>query len=70
MKRFVDLRTTDVGWRFAWWDTVRDEFESHSHSMAWDSFDEFLEDFDGDDPDRYRRLTPDWAFVPIVSEDS
>lgn len=34
--------------RFAWWDTVRDEFESFSDEQAWDTWEEFKEAFDGD----------------------
>ena len=62
VKRFVDLREAETGYRFAWFDTVTDEFERHSGSMAWSSFPEFAEDFEGEDLERYRGLTPKWAF--------
>ncbi len=61
MKRFIDLRGQEAGYRFAWYDTVRDEFEQHSGEMAWDTFGEFAEAYQGDDLTRYRGLTPAWA---------
>ena len=61
MKRFVDIRDAETGFRFAWWDTVIDEFETHGGNMAWDDWTEFAADYDGDELDRYRSLVPSWA---------
>jgi len=63
VKRFVDLRGTQVGMRFAWWDTVVDRFETHSDEMAWDTFEEFAEDYEGNELSRYRRLAPAWTHL-------
>ena len=61
MKVFVDLRGAPIaGVRFAWWDTVRDEFERHGGSMAWDRWEEFESDCMAP-MDRYERLAPNWA---------
>jgi hypothetical protein len=68
MKRFVDLRQAAIpGYRFAWWDTVVDKFESHGGNMAWETWDEFCEDFQnflGDDIQRYKALAPKWTYEP------
>lgn len=66
MKRFVDLRATDTDYNFAWWDTIVDRFESYSESMAWDTWEEFAQDYarnsegSGAELDRYLRLCPSW----------
>lgn len=67
MKRFIDLRHASIsGCRFAWWDTVLDQFESHDGAMAWDTWDEFEQDYEGppDRLNRYRALCPEWAVEP------
>lgn len=65
MKRFVDLRGADTGYRFAFYCTVVDKFETVSDgSQAWDTFDEFAEWYQGDELERFRGLTPAWAFEP------
>ena len=64
MKVYVDLLKTnlgdieDGGYKFAWWDTVVSEFESHSGSMAWDDWGYFLKDYIGrmDELERYWKL--------------
>jgi len=61
MKRFVDVRNQGIGGAFAWYDTVIDEFEEHSDSMDWNSWDEFEQDYEGIELERYRVLTPEWA---------
>jgi hypothetical protein len=70
MKRFVDLRDQDIGWRFAWWDTCVDRFETHSGFQAWDTWDDFVESFEGspDQLERYKGLTSPWAFEPIPED--
>lgn len=66
MKRFIDLTgqidLDDERRSFAWYDTINCQFELHGTSETWDSWEDFAEDYDGDDLDRYRRLTPVWAF--------
>lgn len=61
MKRFVDLRQTDVSWNFAWFDTVVDKFESFSNEMVFDTWKGFEECYDGTELDRYLGLCPDWV---------
>lgn len=68
MKRFIDLRTqlylTDDAENnaFAFFCTVRDKFETFTGSQTWSSKEEFLEDYDGDDVERYLALIPeDWG---------
>ena len=63
MKRFIDLRDQGTGGRFAWFDTVKDEFETHSYCMTWDTFGEFVDDYKGAAVERYQSLAPDWAFI-------
>jgi hypothetical protein len=62
MKRFIDLRECGTGYRFAFWDTIKDEFESHGGDMAWYSFNDFEFCYGGTEIDRYRILCPDWVF--------
>ena len=63
MKRFVDIRHANIcGARFAWYDTVTDIFETHSDETTWDTWDQFESDYEGDQLERYRGLTPEWAF--------
>jgi len=62
MKRFIDMRHNRTNYLFAWWDTIFDAFETHSVNMARDSWEEFAEDFQGDELDRYKALCPPWVF--------
>lgn len=68
MKRFIDLRGQDTGYRFAFWCTFKDRFESHSDEQAWDTFTDFEEVYEGDELERFRGLTPEWAFLEPESE--
>ena len=68
MKRFVDIRTSLVGERFAWWDTCCDSFEKYKGNQAWSSWNEFESDYDGDDIQRYKGLCPAWVFDPSDDE--
>ena len=64
MKRFVDLRGQGTGMRFAWWDTVKDEFECFNHNYAWGFWGAFAYDYDASSELlRYRELCPKWAFI-------
>jgi hypothetical protein len=62
MKRFIDLRGQGTGSRFAWYDTVTDSFETHGTFQDWDTWAEFEDDYEGDEIERYKGLTPEWAF--------
>lgn len=63
MIRFVDLRGHDTGHRFAFYDTVVDQFVTQNGVQAWDVFDEFAQDFERGDLDRFKRLCPTWALT-------
>lgn len=76
MKRFIDLRGQHTGYRFAWWDTVRDCFDEYAGDQAWDTWDEFLDSVRADDllrveyvSDRLSPLVPAWAFEPDPDDD-
>ena len=68
MKRFIDLRGQDTGFRFAWYDTCTDEFERFNGNQAWDDMAEFGFDFavdrksDKAQLERYCGLALPWAF--------
>lgn len=62
MKRFIDIRKQGTGLCFAWWDTKLDIFECHSGSYAWNNWQEFKSDYQGDELVRYELLCPKWAF--------
>jgi hypothetical protein len=72
MKRFIDLRGQDTGYRFAWWDTVRDVFESFDGEHAWNTWDEFEPAYVAEQGrsgfksarQRYLGLCPSWVFEP------
>lgn len=72
MKRFIDLRGADIfgidSQAIAYYDTVRDVFETHSGAMAWDNFPDFASDYEGDDLEKYRNITPSWALETIDLE--
>ena len=67
MKRFVDLRGIDTGFKFAWFCTVHDVFEEFDGQQTWDTWEEFEKAYRTYhrgtewDLDRYRSLCPDWA---------
>ena len=68
MKRFIDLRHTDIG-DFAFYDTIIDVFEEFSGICTWDNKQDFTTDClgdNGDELDRYLGLMPSW--VPINEE--
>lgn len=63
MIRFVDLRSADIeGHRFTFWNTVTDTFVCYSGTQAWDTWDEFIDDFDDINIMRYWNLCPSWIF--------
>lgn len=66
MIRFVDLRPADIaGARFAFWDTVRDEFIKIQGATVWETWAEFLDYatsfVDVDFIIRLRGLCPEWV---------
>jgi hypothetical protein len=63
MKRFIDLtHQIHSGNKFAWYDTVVDQFEEWSGICTWETWEEFELDYTGDDILRYRKLVPVWVF--------
>ena len=70
MKRFIDLRGQAISSRFAWFNTGDDHFEEFDGSQAWDTWDEFADDYAHTnrvtmgDLGRYRVLCPAWVFHP------
>lgn len=75
MIRFIDLRGQGTGYRFAFWDTITDQFFQFSGEEAWDSADDFCRNFTGrsssysdtmteDSIERFLGLMPGWAFGP------
>jgi hypothetical protein len=61
-KRFCDLSEAGISGRFAWFDAVTNRFEIHSGKQVWDTWDDFVASYQGDELNRYMRLCPDWAF--------
>jgi len=61
MKRFINLTNQDIPYRFAWWDTCADKFETHSGNLAWHTFEEFAYDYVGNDLESYYKLAPEWT---------
>jgi hypothetical protein len=67
--RFVDLREADIGYRFAFFDTITDTFITVWHTNVWDSFEDFRIDWEDADDEgeelpllsRFRDLCPPWA---------
>ena len=69
MKRFIDLRGQGTGMRFAWWDTVKDEFECFNHNYAWSFWGAFAYDYDASSEIlRYRESCPEWAFTEVKED--
>lgn len=58
MIRFINIgsQITDDNNEFAFYDTTTDTFCSFSGSQKWDSVENFKQDFDGNDIDRFLRL--------------
>lgn len=73
---FVDLRFSGLsGYRFSYWDKIRDKFIEISGECAWDSFEDFEYDLIRHNRqsdrgntiwvvDRFRTVTPEWAMHP------
>ena len=64
MKRFINLtnQIIDGEKEFAFYCTVRDEFETFSGAQTWNSIKEFKQDYEGDDLERYLNLIPEDFF--------
>lgn len=68
MKRFIDIGTQtgnqEEGIKeFAFFDTITDTFEKHGLSMTWATKQEFIDDYEGTELDRYLRLIPDGWYI-------
>lgn len=67
MKRFIDLRGSEIFYNFAWWDTIIDRFLDFGGEWAWSTIDEFTYSFKMDDVyndgdiERYLGLIPGWV---------
>jgi hypothetical protein len=65
MKRFINLSgqvTLGPDRYFAWLDTSTDAFETHGDSQYWKSWEDFVEDYEGTELDRYKRIADHWVF--------
>lgn len=63
MIRFINIgdQITDDNKDFAFYDTVREEFLTFSGFQRWRSVQEFKQDYDGNDIERFLNLIPkDW----------
>lgn len=83
MIRFIDLRYQGTCYRFAFWDTVTDSFDTYDGEQAWKTWDDFeahfrqvqipvpgfLGELSGALLTRYRDLCPPWAFEVPVDKD-
>ena len=76
MIRFVDIRDADTGYRFSFWNTVKDQYCTFRGNQAWDTFADFNEDFQNDDSnvykgdlDRFMGLSPLWTFSGYEDDD-
>jgi len=65
MKRFIDLgdQTGNIDYQagsheFAFYCTVKGKFETFSGEQTWRSMQEFLDDYNGDTPERFICLIP------------
>ena len=69
MKRFIDLREQGTGYRFAWFDTTTDTFETFDGEQVWDTWREFIEVCNKNKLMRYRNLVPGWVFREATREE-
>ncbi|RQO37964.1 hypothetical protein DBR39_13840 [Chryseobacterium sp. KBW03] len=62
MIRFIDLTgqiyLDEEEVSFAFYDTVRNRFCEFSDTQCWDNIEEFINDYTGDDIERFLRLIP------------
>ena len=64
MIRFINLTGQvfpDDDTYFAWYDTITSTFMTFTGCQTWDCWGDFVEDYDGDDLERFRRLMPRWG---------
>ena len=67
MIRFIDIRNQGTGERFAFYNTVYDQFMCFSLEQTWTNWAEFEEAFKSDDCtvypiERFKGLCPEWVF--------
>lgn len=81
MIRFIDIRGQGTGCRFAFWDTITDEFCKFDGFMAWQDIADFTEYFNAaggkyrdmvseSGIERFLTLMPDWAAIPMTDDDA
>ncbi len=61
MIRFINLTgqiMLDDAPYFAWYDTVTDTFMTFSGFQTWDCWHDFVEDYDGNELERFHKLMP------------
>jgi hypothetical protein len=64
MIKFVDVRSQDIDYRFAFWDTRIEVFISINGEMAWDDWSDFFDvASDHQKIARFKRLCPEWVFA-------
>ena len=79
MIRFIDIRGQGTGYRFAFWDTIRNRFCEFNGEQAWESLEDFTESFNwsggkffdvvcASGIKRFINLMPDWT-TKIDDED-
>lgn len=80
MIRFVDIRSQGTGYRFAFWDTTRDQFCTFANDQAWETRKDFIESFDLSGGnfadavsvsgfDRFNNLMPDWTDIDPTEDE-
>jgi len=60
MIRFINLtnQITEDTKEFAFYNTVTDKFIEFSENQTWQSIDDFIQDYIGDEINRYLKLIP------------
>lgn len=77
MIRFIDLRYQGTQHRFAFWDTVMDEFITIAKCQAWEDWEELEMDIriahgsgtHGEYTNRLAALCPQWVHQPATDEE-
>jgi len=61
MKRFIDLSDQIIEGtkEFAFYDTTIDKFLEFQGVQTWETMEEFMKDYDGDDMERFTKLIPE-----------
>ncbi len=70
MKRFIDLKDQIIEGNneFAFYCTVKDRFEVHGGNCIWETVQDFTNDYQGNELNRYLLLIPShWPEKPKFS---